>query len=330
MTRTLAALVFAFSCAAHAFAGGESAATTRTRPTNSTLKRADKLLADLARLDAETREAALSAETRRAAHNRAADVFARAQELPEGDLKVDLSTAARLYERALTRGQASSAGDAASSVSCADERPGAYRVLCERQSPRDAVALLVGKARRHEVWACAAIAAERGQINSSDPALAEMRAERVLDAVVARQAITALSELETLTNAPATLADYEDEKQIGKVSPSEFGARLDASAREVRRALAWLPESALKSEIDNAWQSYADAVWWWERGERTSVVRVTNNRYVAQDFAAMSHLDETQLGYNAVVNLRHARAYTRRAAALADAEFVRAGFKKEN
>jgi hypothetical protein len=157
-----------------------------------------------------------------------------------------------------------------------------------------------------------------------------MRAERVLDLVCARQAIFALSELEALTNAPATLADYEDEKKIGKVSAAEFGARLDASAQVVKRSLAWLPESQLKMEIDNAWQSYTDALWWWERGERTPVVRVTNNRYVAGNFAAMSRLTETQLGYNAVVNLRHAREYTRRAASLAATESSRAGFTAGN
>jgi hypothetical protein len=342
MTRAFATILFAFSCAAHAHAVGESAAAahaaTRSRLTNSTLARADKLLNELARLDATMHAAATSDaardaahdKLRRAAHDNAAALFARAQSLPAGDLKIDLSTAARLYERAFTPALSSGAGDGASQVSCADERPGAYQVLCERQSPRDAVALLVGKARRHAEWARASVAEERGEAVANDPSLAEMRAERVLDTVVARQALVALSELETLTDAPATLADYEDEKKIGKVSAKEFGARLDASAQTLRRALAWLPESPLKLEIDNAWQSYADALWWWERGEPTLVVRVVNDKYVAQNFAAMSHTDETQVGYNAVVNLRHAREYTRRAAALADAEFVRAGFKTEN
>lgn len=219
---------------------------------------------------------------------------------------------------------------ASSSATCADERPGAYRVLCARLSPRDAVALLVGKARRHTEWARASVAEERGQSVAPLDALAEMRAERALDLVVARQALAALSELETLADPPATLADYEDAKRIGKVSAAEFAARLGEAAGTVARTLAWLPESPLKREIDRAWQSYADALWWWERGESAPVVRVTTNRYVAQNFAAMAHVCETQLGYNAVVNLRHARDYTRRAGTIAEAESRRAGFAPSN
>jgi hypothetical protein len=252
------------------------------------------------------------------------------QRLPESDVKIDLATAARLYERAYTRRLTSMTSDGASSVSCADERPGADRSLCARQSPRDAIALMIGKARRHVEWARASVAEGRGDASVSAVALAEMRAERVLDLVCARQALTALSELEALTNAPATLADYEDEKKIGKVSAAEFGARLNASTQVVRRALAWLPESQVKMEIDNAWQSYTDALWWWERGERTSMVRVTNNKFTGQNFASMSHIAETQLGYNAVINLRHAREYTRRAEVLAAAESTRAGFTTGN
>jgi hypothetical protein len=336
MTRALVFFLIVVSLAPLAYANvgtredssDNARAAARTRLSDAALARADKLLAQLARLDAPS-FAAEQNEMRRAAH-RASEIFSRAQALPEGDLKVDLATAARLYERAYARRLTSMTSDGASSVSCADERPGAYRSLCARQSPRDAIALMVGKARRHVEWARASVAQERGDAGPSAVALEEMRAERVLDLVCARQALDALSELEALTNAPATLADYEDEKKIGKVSAAEFGARLNASAQVVRRALAWLPESQVKMEIDNAWQSYTDALWWWERGEHTSVVRVTNNKFVGQNFAAMSHIAETQLGYNAVINFRHAHEYTRRAESLAAAESTRAGFTTGN
>ncbi|MDT7543667.1 MAG: hypothetical protein QOE33_3571 [Acidobacteriota bacterium] len=335
MTRALVILLSVASLApiAHAGVGARedssdiARATVRSRLSNASLTRADKLLGELARLDATSfaADAVTTGHAKRAAHT-ASEIFSRAQSLPESDLKVDLTTAARLYERAFARGLVSKTSDATSSVSCADERPGAYRSLCARQSPRDAIALLVGKARRHVEWARASVAEERGDMAVSVDVIEEMRAERVVDLVCARQALVALSELEVLTNAPATLADYEDEKKIGKVSSTEFGERLNASAQVVKRTLAWMPESQLKAEIDNAWQSYADALWWWERGERRPVVRVTNNKYIAGNFAAMARLTETQLGYNAVVNLRHAREYTRRAESLVIAESSRAGF----
>ncbi|MDQ3908526.1 MAG: hypothetical protein M3268_09300 [Acidobacteriota bacterium] len=338
MTRALAALLLLipFTMQARAFAGGESGGASRAaspaRLSNSALARAEKLLGELARLDAASSDAR-SDETIRAAR-KASEIFLRAQELPESDLRVDLSTAARLYERAFARASARKSGAVNTSsdatASCSEERPGAYRGLCARVSPRDAVALLVVKARKHTEWARASVAEERGESGSPSVALDEMRGERALDMVVARQAITALAALDALSDPPATLSDYEEGKEIGKVSPAEFGARLDAAAQTIKRSLAWLPESPLKSEIDRAWQSYTDALWWWELGERGQVVRVTNNRYASRDFAAMAHVDGVQLGYNAVVNLRHAREYTRRAEASAEAERKRAGFAAGN
>jgi hypothetical protein len=331
MTRALVVLLLLISFTAHARAAGGPSDAARPTPSarlsNSALARAERLIAELARLD-EASTPSRSDETRHAAH-KASEIFLRAQGLPEGDLKVDLSTAARLYERAFARASVAKSGGTSSSTeiaSCADERPGAYRVLCARLSPRDAVALLINKARRHAEWARASVAEGRGEVGTSAGALAEMRAERALDLVVARQAVTALSELEALADPPATLADFEEAKRIGKVSHEEFAARLCGAARAVSRSLAWLPESPLKREIDDAWQSYADALWWWERGETSPVVRVTGNGYVAENFAAMAHVGEAQLGYNAVVNLRHAREYTRRAEALVKAESIRAGY----
>jgi hypothetical protein len=338
MTRALVVVLLFATAAPHALATEDPAHkpsinSTRSQSTNyardlfdaSTLARADKMLAELARLDAMAGGGATSGDARRAGQI-ASRAFARAQSLPEGDLKVDLSTAAHLYERAFARQLAPRAGDAAGERACERERPGAYRSLCAAMSGRDMISLLIAKARRHAEWARAFVADRRGEGGAAVAgSLEEMRAERVLDLVVARQALVALTGLEALTNAPATLADYEEERRIGKVSPAEFGDRLDAAARIVGQSLAWLPESRLRSEIDNAWQSYADAFWWWQRSDRPLVVRVAGNKFAEQNFAAMSHLPDAQLGYNAVANLRHAREYTRRAASLLDEALSRAG-----
>ena len=52
---------------------------------------------------------------------------------------------------------------------------------------------------------------------------------------------------------------------------------------------------------------------------------MAGNQFAEQNFAAMSHLPNTQLGYNAVVNLRHAHDYARRAESLLEAERSRVG-----
>ncbi|MFN2480192.1 MAG: hypothetical protein ABR554_01735, partial [Pyrinomonadaceae bacterium] len=129
----------------------------------------------------------------------------------------------------------------------------------------------------------------------------------------------------SVTSAPATLAEFEEGRRIGKVSSAEFSRRLGGAALVVRRSLAWLPESPLKREIDNAFRSYADGLWWWQRGERPLVVKAAGGNIAEQNFAAMTHLTNGQIGYNAVVNLRHARECARRADALLDAELKRIG-----
>jgi hypothetical protein len=320
MTRSLVIVLLLVSATSHA----RAADPAREQLSAASLARAGKLLAELAKLDATQLASASAADARRAG-KLAAQIYGRAQEeLPEGDLRTDLSTAARFYERAYAR-QPSTRAASPTDSECAGERPGAYRRLCATASGREMVTLLLAKGRLHADWARAFVADAEGAGAGVAGTIAEMRSERVLDAVLARQALVALDELEKVTNAPATLADFETERQIGKVSPTDFSRRLDAAARTIRQSLAWLPESALKSDIDNAFESYADALWWWQRAERPLVVNVAGNNFVAHDFAAMSRVPDTQLGYNAVANLRHARAYARHAASLLDAQLSRAG-----
>jgi hypothetical protein len=309
-----------------------AAASRAQTPDANSISRAEKLFDEIAKIEAAPGVTAVDArlgagEGLSRAEKIAARVYDHAQSLHASDLKIDLTAAAQNYRRALRLTLATREQSAQSAVACERERAGAYRRLCVSMQTRDAAALALSKARLHVSWARAVVNDLRGARDAQTvAALAEMRAERVLDLIVARQALVALKELEALTNALATLADFEDARKIGKVTPAEFGARLDAAARIVRQSLAWLPESELRSEIDNAWQSYADALWWWQRSDRPLVVKVSGGAFAEQNFAAMSRLPDTVLGYNAVINLRHARDYSRRADARLDAELARAGY----
>ncbi|MDT7605456.1 MAG: hypothetical protein QOF61_3453 [Acidobacteriota bacterium] len=323
MTRALVIFLLIISAAPRALA----ADPPRDTLSASSRTRAEKLLAELATLDVPPTPGVSAFDARRAGKV-AAQVYVRAQGLPDGDLKTDLATAARFYERAFTRELVprDATPDASNDAVCGRERPGAYRRLCAALSGRDMISLLLAKGRLHAGWA-RALVADRADASVVASTLEEMRAERVLDAVLARQALVALRELEATVNAPPTLADFEAERRIGKVSPAEFSRLLDAASRVVKQSLAWLPESPLKCEIENAFHSYADGLWWWQRTDRPLVVKVAGNKFAEQDFAAMSHLPDVQLGYNAIVNLRHARDYTRHAEALLDAELSRVGLK---
>jgi hypothetical protein len=323
-TRSIITLLAVFLLAA--------ASAAQKTPDANNIARAEKLFDEIAKIEAAPGVNDLDArrdagDGLRRAEKIAARIESGAQALPATDLKIDLTAAAQNYRRAIRLTLAPREQSAQSAVACERERAGAYRRLCASMQTRDAATLALAKARLHVSWARAFVNDLRGARDAQTAAaLAEMRAERVLDLVVARQALVALKELEALTNAPATLADFEDERKIGKVTPAEFGARLDAAARIVRQSLAWLPESELRSEIDNAAQSYADALWWWQRSDRPLVVRVSGGAFAEQNFAAMSRLPDTVLGYNAVINLRHARDYSRRADVRLDAELSRAGY----
>lgn len=303
-----------------------------------TTERAAKALAEIGEIEAALRDAGAghpAAAQRRNAEGdalRRAEKFAsrlyeRAQSLPAGDLKIDLAAAAQNYRRAVSL-RLAPVGDAPTqTVACERERPGAYRRLCASLAGRDAASLALAKARLHASFARASASDLAGARDAGDlAAREEMRGERVLDLVLARQALSALKGLEPLTNAPATLAEFEEGKKVGSVSPSEFSTKLEEAARTVRQSLAWLPESELKSEIDNAWQSYADALWWWRRSDRSLVVKVSGNAFAERNFGAMSRLPDSVLGYNAVANVRHARDYTRRAQSRLDAALGGAGF----
>ncbi|MFL6227363.1 MAG: hypothetical protein ACJ741_01135 [Pyrinomonadaceae bacterium] len=326
MTRPLVIVLLIAAAASQA----RAADPPRAPLSGSMLARAEKLLAELDQLDA----GVFATDARRRAAI-AAHVYAGAQALPDGDLKIDLATAARFYERASAHGLAPRGGTpgADDDAPCGRERPGAYRHLCAAMSGREMVTLLLlAKGHLHADWARASVADAEGATTAAGVAesVAEMRAERMLDAVLARQALVALEGLERLTDAPSTLAEFEAAGKVGRVSPAEFSRMLDDAARIVRQSLAWLPESPVKREIDNAYESYADGLWWWQRGDRPLVVKVSGNNFDAADFAAMSHVPAPQLGYNAVVNLRHARDYARRAETLLDAELRRAGLAAKN
>jgi hypothetical protein len=309
-----------------------AAASAAQTPDANNIARAEKLFDEIAKIEAAFGVNDLDArrdtgDRMRRAEKIAVRVESSAQALSASDLKIDLTAAAQNYRRAIRLTLAPRQQSAQSAVACERERAGAYRRLCASMQSRDAAALALSKARLHVSWARALVNDLRGVRDAQMvAALAEMRAERVLDLIVARQALVALKKLEALTNAPATLADFEDERKIGKVTPAEFGARLDAAAQTVSQSLAWLPESELRAEIDNAYQSYADALWWWQRSDRPLVVKVSGGAFAEQNFAAMSRLPDTVLGYNAVINLRHARDYSRRADARLDAELARAGY----
>lgn len=305
------------------------AQTMRHAPDARSTARAESLLAELSQLDRRATLASARSDAARDLAARAAKIYERATALHAGALGIALATSARFYRRAFEL-MLSAARQPAPTRACERERPGAYRRLCDAAfaeeftteaegddaAQRSAFALLLAKAQLHASWVSGQVSQARGERSAAiEAALGEMRAERLLDVVLARQALSALENLESVTSAHETLADYEGSGKVGTVSSEEFARKME-SAGVVRQSLAWLPEGELKQEIDNAWQSYADGLWWWQRSERTPVVRVSGGSFAENDFAATANLPRTQLGYNAVANWRHARRHTRRVAEL--------------
>ncbi|MEO8435364.1 MAG: hypothetical protein ABI596_10760 [Pyrinomonadaceae bacterium] len=203
----------------------------------------------------------------------ATNARAKVSDLPESNIKTDLSTAIYFYELAANRGNRL---DLANSVAsqCGSEKPGAYRTLCENGSGsrRD---LISAKARLHMAWAIAGIVEQRsGKYNSGT--LDDMEAERRIDQALALRIISALKVLEDDVVVHKSLGSFEESNTLARVPFETFQRDLRKVSAEVETMLSWLPQNKLKSALGNALHSYQDGGLRWAGIYRPRVVNVAN------------------------------------------------------
>lgn len=241
--------------------------------------------------------------------------------LPEGDVKTGLMTAAHMYESAaLDWDSPKGAGPAGSQ--CANEKPGAYRRLCERRgSRRD---LFWDKARLHVGWVKATLSRQKGGRSDLDStALNEMEAERRNDKALAGSAVTALKRLDRDVVVHGSLGEFEEDPKLARVSFETFGHNLREVSASVTEILSWLPRNRLRVEIRNALWSYKDGGYWWGRAYQPRVVNAFNFFPAGANRLPTDTAYLATVPYTVAINWRSARAHIRRAEAmLAEVEVI--------
>lgn len=295
---------------------GQVNADAQQRETELSAKqviKAERLIARIERLDAVTTDDWPSSKSQSLVQKLASAIRLDLSELPDGDVKTDLSTALLFYERGAA--PLSQEQSHASHESCEEEKPGAYRKLCET-TQGSARQLRLNKARLHTRWAQALISRQKGAVDATAAAaLSAMEGEREFDRQLAAGALQALMRLENDVRIYRTLGEFIEGRALARVSFEKFNADLEEVRRAVRANLCWMPESRLKNELRNAMSSYLDGRFWWKQVYRPAVIYAGNN-YTDENLTQVRLGDPEEVKYTVAINWRQAHQYTARAAEL--------------
>ena len=133
------------------------------------------------------------------------------------------------------------------------------------------------------------------------------------DQVGAERAIAALKRLDRDVIICRSLAEFEADGKLARVSFQAFANDLQAVTTEVEPMLSRLPKSRLKAEIRNALDSYRDGAFWWEKIHQSRVVRVSalaslENTRTSSDTAFLATVP-----YTVAIHWRQANRYLKRA-----------------
>ena len=282
------------------------------------LARAEKLTTKLETFETFTKSNPSLHEYRTRMKQLTTAVYESVSKLPEGNAKTDIATAARFYESLAGSWNASAPSDyregpESAVLRCANEKPGAYRRLCESTagSPRT---LLLAKARSHLDWAKASIAFQRTRVEK-DAMLRLLELERRYDQMLAERAIIALRLLESEVIIHRSFSDFQEDGTLARVPYETFREYLVKTSADVESILFWLPENSLKYAIGNALHSYQDGGFWWASVYRPSVVRVSDLAPSQTSTPSAKAFEET-IPYTIAINFRQASAYLKRAKAV--------------
>ncbi|HWS53287.1 MAG TPA: hypothetical protein VN228_04145 [Pyrinomonadaceae bacterium] len=234
-------------------------------------------------------------------------LFVTVADLRPSDLKTDLDTAVFLYAEV---GRAWPAA-AEAAADCEGERRDIYLPLCRGLRGGTSLELLLSKARLHAAWAGAAVRAYRGAGDAASAgALAEMKAARANDLLIAARVVEELRPLEAAVELPTSLADYQERRALSKVSPERLDAQLAEALARAGALLRWMPRSPAFYSLRGAWRSYGDGLFWFRKVRRSQSMVVSADDFGPDPLRDFGR-DPEQVGYAVSVNWRAAIKYTR-------------------
>jgi hypothetical protein len=270
------------------------------------VRRAEKILLKL-RLLHEAAAAGDASAYRKLTSRLYPGLFIKVAEMRPSNLSTDLSTAVFLAEK-LGRNWASAEATAAD---CEGERPDIYQPLCLELRGGTTRQLLLVKSRLHARWAEASVNNSRGETGAETArALAEMKAARVNDTLIAALVVKELKTVEELLSHSQTSTSRGE--RLNTRAPADKPSGDFAEALRVSEILlAWMPRSQTFYHLSGARLAYADGLSWYEKAQQSKSLVVSAKQAFLPDQLKDLRLDAEQVSNTAQANWRSATKYTR-------------------
>ena len=312
--RIMLLIVFLFASALASFGAQSNPLSPALK--EKEIKKGLSIIAKL-RLLEELTSAAPDVKTYRTLMNKLyPDLFIKASELAESDLKTDLTTAVFLYDEALQRYNESGKVE----IICRDEARDVYALLCANEQNKAIHNLLWAKARLHTAWAVSIVNYNLGiKDTATISALEEMRGERANDVKLGEQVVGTLHNLEREVCAYTSLSEFEAHGSLAHVSFEQLSQDVMDALPKVDRILRSLPRSALFYALYHARNSYLDGLFWWQKTSRQKEMVVSVNSFTEADEMKSSKWDAGVVNYTVAINWRKAINHTREAANIIEA-----------
>lgn len=224
-------------------------------------------------------------------------------ELPEGDLKTCLATAADFLSAAY---EPHGDQDGSAPV-CSDELSSVDAELCRRLAPRTRAHLFHAKGKVRFEWAAALLRERDGERGAETAAaVAEMRRAHLEGERHASHALAVLGALAEKVVTYRSLAEFEESGALATVTFERFYEDLKATLREMDPALDSLPRTRTYYLLKGARNAFKDGAYWWSRLHVSDARRMTVSVNELSNFGALERrgLDADSVSYVVVCNWR--------------------------
>jgi len=131
------------------------------------------------------------------------------------------------------------------------------------------------------------------------------------------KAIAALKRLDQDVIVYRSLADFQENGKLARVSLQTFQEELSEVNREVQPVIARMAASKLKIKLTNALDAFRDGAYWWRQVDQPRVVNVSAlaSSDIPRSSADAAFLESAP--YTVAINWRQAHAYLTQAEILA-------------
>lgn len=303
MPRHLKTLVCLFVSVLFLSVGQDWARATEREPADKEIKKAQAILDKLASLN---RAASMSSNFKSAVKTSYPELYVKVSSLREGLLKTDLATAVYLYEKAFL---VQREGDTMS-ADCGLEVRNLYSNICQRNGGLTRSQLLLAKARLHMDWAGSLIRYYQGARDfQTVRTIAEINRERLIDLRLSESFVSTLQSLERDVNSYASLGEFEAHNRVAKVSFDQLSNDFENVSAACLPVLASLPRNSLTYHLQNALNSYADGLFWWQKTYKRKEIVVSAQNWTEPPPRNPLGFDAAGIDYAVISNWRKAERH---------------------